>query len=61
MSKFAGKFRKNDDYSDDYEYSSQKRKAKRKVREHSEIKKKIKQWEFENRHEDDEEFRSYKY
>jgi len=60
MSKFAGKFRKNDDYGDDYEYNSQKRKAKRKVREHGEIKKKIKQWEVENRHEDDEEFRRFK-
>jgi hypothetical protein len=56
MSKFAGKFRKNDEYSDDYAYNNQRANVKRKVKEHGEIKKKLKQWEYENRHEDKEDY-----
>jgi hypothetical protein len=51
MSKFVGKFRKNHEYRDDYEYSqkaNKKKRTKHKVREHAEIKKQIKQWELEN-------------
>jgi hypothetical protein len=58
MSKFSGKFRKNDDYADDYDRSNQKLNVKRKVKEHSEIKKKLKEWEYKNRY-DDEEDRYY--
>lgn len=61
MTKFAGKFRKNDDYGDDFEFNAQKRKTKRKMKEHGEIKKKLRQWEYENRHEDEEDYRTYKY
>jgi hypothetical protein len=51
MSKFVGKFRKNHDYRDDYEYSqkaNKKKHTKHKVKEHAEVKKQIKQWELEN-------------
>jgi hypothetical protein len=58
MTKFAGKFRKNNDYGDDFEFAKNSRK-KRKSKEHGEVKKKLRQWEYENRHEDDE--RYYKY
>ena len=60
MTKYAGKFRKNDDYNDDYEYTKSSRTNKRKKNEHGEIKKKLKQWEYENRH-DDEEYSNYGY
>jgi hypothetical protein len=60
MSKFAGKFRKNDDYGDDFEFAKSSRK-KRKSKEHGEVKKKLRQWEYENRHGEDEEFRRFKY
>jgi hypothetical protein len=36
VSKFVGKFRKNKDYNDDYDFESKKRKTRN---EHSEIKK----------------------
>lgn len=36
MSKFVGKFRKNKDYNDDYEYAARNRKIRS---EHSEVKK----------------------
>jgi len=55
MTKFAGKFRKNNDYGDDFEFTKNSRK-KRKSKEHGEIKKKLRQWEYENRHEDDERY-----
>jgi hypothetical protein len=58
MTKFAGKFRKNNDYGDDFEFAKSSRK-KRKSKEHGEVKKKLRQWEYENRHEDDD--RHYKY
>jgi len=44
---------------DDFEFAKSSRK-KRKFKEHGEVKKKLKQWEYENRHED-EEHRHYKY
>jgi hypothetical protein len=51
MSKFVGKFRKNENYADDFEYTKNTRKksgAKHKIKEHAEIKKKMRQWEYEN-------------
>jgi hypothetical protein len=51
MSKFVGKFRKNREYRDDCEYSynaNKKKKSKHKIKEHAEVKKKMKQWELEN-------------
>lgn len=49
MSKFVGKFRKNRDYNDDYEYSrsANKKRVKHKVKEHAEVKKKMRQWQNE--------------
>jgi len=60
MSKFAGKFRKNEDYSDDYEFYNQNKKIKRKMKEHGEIKKKIKQRELENLQDEEEFYQSYR-
>lgn len=60
MSKFNGKFRKNDEYSDDFEFVKSSRK-KRKSKEHGEVKKKLRQWEYENRHGDEDDFRYYKH
>ena len=58
MSKFVGKFRKNKDYNDDYNYAS----TRRHRNEHSEIKKLITQsLEEENFDEvDEEEISQYK-
>ena len=60
MSKFAGKFRKNDEYGDDFSFIKSSRK-KRKNKEHGEIKKKLRQWEYENRHDEEDNYRRYKY
>lgn len=48
MTKFVGKFRKNQDYNDDYIYAKEFLHNKKRRGEHSEIKKQIKQWEDEN-------------
>ena len=51
MTKFVGKFRKNQDYNDDYIYAKNFLHNKKRKNEHSEVKKQMKHWEdetFEN-------------
>lgn len=45
MTKFVGKFRKNSDYKDDYNYAKSFLKNKKRKDEHSEVKKQFKQHE----------------
>lgn len=45
MSKFVGKFRKNQDYNDDYIYAKNYLHIKKRRGEHSEVKKQLQQWE----------------
>lgn len=45
MSKFVGKFRKNQDYNDDYIYAKNYLHTKKRRGEHSEVKKQLQQWE----------------
>lgn len=49
MTKFVGKFRKNQDYNDDYTYAKNFLHSKKRKTEHSEVKKYMKnseqQWE----------------
>ena len=45
MSKFVGKFRKNQDYNDDYIYAKNHLHIKKRRGEHSEVKKQLQQWE----------------
>ncbi len=47
MSKFVGKFRKNHDYSDDYDYQKNFTKEKHRRNENSEVRKKKSQKEYE--------------
>lgn len=47
MTKFVGKFRKNKDYSDDYNYAKNFLHSKRRRNEHGEIKK-LKNHEYED-------------
>ncbi len=42
MTKFLGKFRKNQDYNDDYTYAKNFLHSKKRTTEHSEVKKYIK-------------------
>lgn len=53
MSKFVGKFRKNQDYNEDYDYARNFLHSKRRRSEHAEIKK-IKTNEYEDNHEYEE-------
>ena len=39
MSKFVGKFRKNQDYNEDYDYARKVLHSRKRINEHSEIKK----------------------
>jgi hypothetical protein len=48
VSKFVGKFRKNQDYNEDYDYARNFLHSKKRRNEHSEVKKKLKEWEEEN-------------
>jgi hypothetical protein len=48
VTKFVGKFRKNQDYNEDYDYARNFLLSKRKGNEHSEVKKKLKEWEEES-------------
>jgi hypothetical protein len=48
VTKFVGKFRKNQDYNEDYDYARNFLHSKRKGNEHSEVKKKLKEWEEES-------------
>jgi hypothetical protein len=48
VTKFVGKFRKNQDYNEDYDYARNFLHSKRKRNEHSEVKKKLKEWEEES-------------
>jgi hypothetical protein len=48
VTKFVGKFRKNQDYNDDYIYAKNFLHSKRRRGEHSEVKKQLKHWEDEN-------------
>ena len=48
MTKFVGKFRKNQDYNDDYIYAKKFLHNKKRKSEHSEVKKQMKHWEDES-------------
>ncbi len=48
MTKFVGKFRKNKDYNDDYNYAKTVLHSKRRRGEHPEVKKQIKHWQAED-------------
>lgn len=48
MTKFVGKFRKNQDYNDDYIYAKNFLNNKKRKGEHSEVKKQMKHWEEED-------------
>ena len=47
MTKFVGKFRKNQDYNDDYIYAKNYLHTKKRKGEHSEVKKQLQNWEEE--------------
>jgi hypothetical protein len=47
VTKFVGKFRKNQDYNDDYIYAKSYLHIKKRNGEHGEIKKQLQQWEEE--------------
>ena len=47
MTKFVGKFRKNKDYSDDYDYARNVLHSKKRRDEHAEVKK-LKNYEYED-------------
>ena len=59
MSKFDGKFRKNQDYNDDYEYSKKVTSNKHRRSENAEMKKKLRQWQYENAEDLEEDYRHY--
>ena len=42
-----GKFRKNQDYNEDYDYARNFLHSKKKGNEHSEVKKKLREWKTE--------------
>ncbi len=48
MTKFVGKFRKNKDYNDDYNYAKTVLHSKRRRGEHPEVKKQFKNWQEED-------------
>lgn len=48
MTKFVGKFRKDQDYKDDYSYAKNFLNSKKRTTEHPEIKKQLKNWEYED-------------
>lgn len=48
MTKFVGKFRKNQDYNEDYEYAKNVLHNKKRISEHAEIKKILTQHEEES-------------
>jgi hypothetical protein len=48
VTKFVGKFRKNTDYNDDWQYAKNFLHSKHRRSEHSEVKKKLIEWEEEN-------------
>lgn len=50
MTKFVGKFRKNKDYSDDYDYIKNNMHSKKRRDEQAEVKK-LKNYEYEDAHE----------
>lgn len=45
MTKFVGKFRKNKDYNDDYNYAKTFLHSKKRRGEHPEVKKQMKHWQ----------------
>ena len=47
MTKFVGKFRKNQDYNEDYDYARNFLHSKKRKTEHPEVKKQLKHWEEE--------------
>jgi len=47
VTKFVGKFRKNKDYNDDYNYAKTFLHNKKRKGEHPEIKKQLKRWQDE--------------
>lgn len=47
MTKFVGKFRKNKDYNDDYNYAKTFLHNKKRRSEHPEVKKQLKHWQEE--------------
>jgi hypothetical protein len=47
VTKFVGKFRKNQDYNDDYIYAKNYLHTKKRKGEHSEVKKQLQNWEEE--------------
>lgn len=51
MSKFVGKFRKNENYSDDYQFEKRKRKN-----EHSESRKMLERMKYQDSYYDDDDF-----
>ena len=54
MTKFVGKFRKNQDYKDDYSYAKNFLSSVKRKSEHPEIKKQLKNWEYEDAYSEEE-------